>query len=862
MDELFRTIAERHPWLSMVFIGRSASGPFERLPIAIALALSAIETTKQPLCFVLPRCGDFARHVAVCAALAHIRQKAAAEFDAGKFTPGERVRIHPAGRIFIYDGLREDDPERFWLRELNVWRRLDFPITALARLESTTRTHPMGRLEQAGELRQPPTASIDRILGLATQGNLGPFGTALLLLDSRSGFSECVDNIFFARDGDPKTATVASTLLPLGEARFDFETREPWLARWGEGSDAAPPLMAICPAAEQLAAFCRARPLGSELVLANGASLLRTPQHYHDICDSQRLVVFASHDETEALEWLAQTGCEFWQLGAAELREGVEGSVFQPIARAAANYDALTQIELTECSDDGLEQSASLLISAERAANPEEDTPSARVIGRGWQLLNEAASWIAPPPAPAAQFFLQRIDELRTSIRRDAAFIAAPVRQMLVDFAERVGASVSVSGSVGRGKGKALMACLDSELQAGKSIAIAARNEAAAITLETMVRSLPNAGGVSVFPIRALPDGKDFDILLVASWPGGEVLRRAASKLIAPRIRLVGYAFERSWAQHARKRLLPRPVLPEMTAEKKAVIAFGAQTRLRWPERETAPRLPEPRPEDFDVWRWETTLRRTRPAGATRVGEVIGETVPARYVRFVGDCFAFMMEAHSLPIVTSLLSGTMPKGGKLPEKCVGEWRAGELVVFPESGDRNLVREVADRLLGDRAGQLRNIAKIWRDALERCRLSPAEFYRRARKEGCQRNPATIRNWFSNPIQIGIDDENDLKRIAVVTGDEPLRLAHDRVVAAAKEIWSAHLSAGMRLRDELKKQLPEKLSELHETATRVDLEELGAAWIVMVEEIASEAEPRARNEANRLRWPEDDESQERL
>lgn len=598
------------------------------------------------------------------------------------------------------------------------------------------------------------------------------------------------------------------------------------------------------------------------MVIVNGAAMLRSPQHYHDIADTQRLVIFASHDDTEALEWLAQSGCEFWQLGIAEWREGVEGPVFEPLARAAANYDALTHVELTECSDEGLEHAASLLITAERAAQPEEDTPPARVIGRGWQLLNEASSWISPPAPPAARNVLQRIVELRTSIRRDAAFIAAPVRQNLADFADCLTACLSDSRGVGGRKGEALLASLDSELRAGKSTAIAARNEAAATAIETIVQRLPHARDVPIFPIRALPDYRNFDVLLVASWPGGEVLRRAASKLIAPRIRLVGYAFERSWAKHAEKRLLPRPVLPEMTAEKKAVIAFGEQTRLRWPERKPAPRLPEPPAEDFDVWRWETTLRRTRPPGAARGGEVSGEAVTARYVCFVGDSFAFMTEAHSLPVVTSLLSGTTPTGGKLPEKCVGEWRGGELVVFPESGDRDLVREVADKLLGVKAAELRSTARIWQDALVRSRLSPAEFYRQAKAAGCVRTSAAIRNWFSNPQQIGVDDPNDLKCIAEVTRDEPLLRAQERVRAAAEEIWGAHQSAGKRLRDELKKQLPEKLSELHETATHVDLEELGAAWIVMVEEIAPETEPRGRNEVNRLRWPEDDEPQELL
>jgi hypothetical protein len=142
------------------------------------------------------------------------------------------------------------------------------------------------------------------------------------------------------------------------------------------------------------------------------------------------------------------------------------------------------------------------------------------------------------------------------------------------------------------------------------------------------------------------------------------------------------------------------------------------------------------------------------------------------------------------------------------------------------------------------------------------MSPIDFESCARKHGSARHSATIRNWFSESAPMGPSTEEDLHCIAKVTGDAVLLASHETVWTALQRIWGAHLSAGMRLRDELKKQLPEKLSELHETATHVDLEELGAAWIVMVEEIAPEAEPRARNEVNRLRWPEDDEPQERL
>ena len=651
------------------------------------------------------------------------------------------------------------------------------------------------------------------------------------------------------------------TLLPLGDARFDFERREPWIARWGESSDAALPLIAVCPTAEQLAAFSREeRKRGrAYLVAANGASLLRTSQHYHDISDSQRLVVFAGRDETEALEWLARTDCEFWELGAAELLAGVEGSVFRPLARWATNHEALSTIEVAECSDESLEQAASLLITAQRTANPEEDTPLARVIRRGWRLLNDAASWLDVPSSSATVSFLQRIDELRASIKRDSALIAAAVRETLNRFAECLAVSLDRSHGTACSKGDALLRCVETEIHAGKSAAIVACTESAVSTAKGIIRRIPAMSNIPVFSIHALPEDGNFDVLLVTSWPRGELLRRAVSKLVAPRIRLVGYAFERSWSKHAEARLLPRPVLPEISAERKTKIAFGQQTNLRWPERKPLVPAREPLAEDFDVWRWENALRRTRPPGAARSGSLTGETTTtARYVRFVGDCFAFMTEGHSLPVITRILSDPVSKGGKLPEKRVDEWRRGDFVVFPESGDREFVRQVADRLLGQRAQHLRDTARIWRDALNRSRLSPMEFHKKSRGLGWKRCYATARGYLTDDRKIGPELRDDLEIIAKATKDGPLNAALDDVWSAIQELWSAHQSAGSRVGDELRRELPSKLAELHETATRVAMGELGAAWVVMVEEIAPEPEPRARNEVNRLRWPEDEES----
>jgi hypothetical protein len=693
---------------------------------------------------------------------------------------------------------------------------------------------------------------IDRLLGTMTQGNLGRFGTPVVTLDTRSGFAEFCDKI--AIEDETNAAGLISSLIPLGDARFDFEAHEPWLKRWNEKDDAIAPLIGVAYSAEQLAAFCRTRPKFSHLVIANGAGNLRNTQFYYDIAESQRLLVFANHDETEALEWLAQTGCAFWRIGEAELAHGVNGPLFGPLARWAENYELLDSVELVECSDDALEGAATDILSAERNGRPEEETPLAQVLGRGWQLLNEAASWVAQPPRKISEGFTQRLAELRASIRRNFAVIPPETRQMLAAFAEKMESFLQEEANIGIRKGDILIRCVGEEKRRGNKIAVLVRNEAAFTGVSEFLGRFSETRSVPVISVRALSADLAFDVLLVASWPGGEQLRRAVSKLVAPRIRLIGYAFERSWAKHAQSRLLSCSALPELPAAQKGVLAFGDKGGCEWPKsesvREKAPAIAAL--EDFDVWRWEATLRRTRPAGAAR-GVAGPDTVPATFVRFNCDCFAFLTPGHALPVATSILSVQTGKT-RLPERTVAEWHKGDFIVFAESGARELVREIADRLLGDDADRLRSLARIWQDALRRSRFSATEFYSRAQRLGWKRCLATARGYVMDEQKIGPESRADLEMIAKVTNDASLLSVLDRVWDSIQQIWGAHQSAGSRIADELRQQLPGKLQELRETATRLEMGDLGVAWIVMVEDISGEQEPRIRNEVDRLRWPD--------
>ena len=264
----------------------------------------------------------------------------------------------------------------------------------------------------------------------------------------------------------------------------------------------------------------------------------------------------------------------------------------------------------------------------------------------------------------------------------------------------------------------------------------------------------------------------------------------------------------------------------------------------------------EPVTGDDDIWAFEQRLRAARK-GIASVPTQASETTLSRYVSFVGTAYAFLTETHGVVVLTELLLPGARTRRRLPEKMVGDLKQGDFIVFPASGDRELIREKADQLIGSDAPKLRKAARVWKEALRASQLTPVKFLGHARDLGRPHHIMTIRNWFADSPQIGpgTGDENlseDLELVALVTDHEPLKMHMDKTIEAIKALRSAHLSAGVRLRDVLIHRLPEVIGRVDEEGSVVDLGDLGSAWIVQVELIATATEPRGRGEVNRLLW----------
>lgn len=860
MEQVFQLIRERFPLLQRLLVqGLNADEAPERLPPFVGMLLAAMETpSERPICFILPRKGDIGRLAVFLHALhkfAKEQPRITREFINANFADGDIVCINPGKHVFRYRGFDSETSDFIKLEALHEtggWRRVR-GVDVMNRLEKAALKKPLGRLNSP--IHSLPHEPIDELLGTASYGNQGHIKNAVVLLDSQSGLKDIAGSITLLLDGSTNQTTPLDRLFPFGQLVQPRARSEGWFLKWRDHTPTGEPLVAVTHSSEFLSNYCLSEPSRSRLIVVNGLSRLRNLQTYDDIATTQNLILFADLDDEEMIQSLGQRGCRFWWLTASEMRTEINSTTSQSIGligkvnKWSDNFDQMN-IKAAQCEDCDLNDICLNLEKLRTAVYANPDGPLAKLVSRSWRVLNDACAVIGPLDEGERQQRQERVALLRRDLETSRVWLSQEEICALTNVADGLNTVFGLTSSLGVNKSNVLQQLLEKGIKADLKCALVARNEGQAARLDEWLQQHGFATSFKAYSPRSLPDGDDFNHLICVSWLGANLMKQIAISLVAPNVTILAYRFEQQWLKQFDRRLKNRPAVSFLASSEKSALLTGT-AEFPWPE-ETADIQPAlTAPKEPDIFAFERCLQLARK-GVAATPTLAAETVTSRYISFFGESFAFLTETHKVAVATDFISARARPNQQLPERSVEHLKQGDFIVFPKSGDRELIQVVADKLLGEKSVELRATAHLWKDALWGCGISPEAFLRQAKELGHSRQLVTIKSWFSKSTQIGPQTEDDLALVQIITNDNELEHRAKDVWAAIGQLRSAHLSAGARLRDVLLQRLPSVIGKVEENGTEIELGGLGSAWIVQIESIAADSEPRGYIEVNRLLW----------
>lgn len=857
LDQVAINLRQRFPLLGTLFV-RSAisdSEP-EPLPPYLGLFLSVmLSPPEPPICFVLPKRGNISRLATVLYSIICFAKKCPQlirEYGDTNFTIGESVRVLPSGHVYQYGGFNPQYPGFIWLNLLDKSGKRVLDAAYVTRLEKTTLKRPIGRMDT--DFRQPET-QLDRLLGIRTYGNRSLFRNEVVILDSKSGFEEFSDSVILEAGKDISSPVALSKMFPFGQLSEPDSSNRSWIRKLDERIPFGEPLVAVTHSDEFLEGHCMDAKTHSQLIVVNGLSRIRNVQVYDNIYPIQRMVLFADHDDEEMIRTLGKRGCRFWMVTNQEMKIGVDPSnltkkgLIGDVARWSDNHGKLT-LRPEPCECQALDIVRLELEKLRNEITINDDGPLTKLVRRAWRILNDESAVIGRLDQADINRFKEQVSLLRKETQDSRTWVSTANKKILDDVADGLELALDPAAKLGSSKKQVLDETISKMLEADTGFALVARNENQVGSIVSVLNSMGLQGKAPVYSPSTLPDDGAFDKLVCTSWLGGDLMKQLVSSLVSPEISVLAYPFEKIWLSQLQNRLNRPQQVAFITPDEKIKIVIGdPQAGVEWPTE--MKEGPVPPTTDADIWVFEQKLRSARKGLATTPTED-PDTVPAYYVSFVGEAYAFLTPTHKVVVATEIVSRSRRQSHVLPERLVTDIKQGDFIVFPASGGRELTHETADQLLGSEAVELRERAHRWKDAIIQSGLTPAEFLAKAKDLGRPRHISTIRNWFEYESQIGPGEQQDLVLIALVTNSRKLESEMDLVWDAIKRLWSAHLSAGSYLRDVLLNELPKVIRKVEENGTEVDLGNLGSAWVVQVESIDRNIESRGSGEVNRLLW----------
>ncbi len=827
--------------------------PAETVPWFFGFFLAASEQRKPgACCFVFDKTHGTTAIASVLWALTNFQRDfpdMVKRHTQNAFSIGERVRVKPNNFVYEYDGIWEQSPRLFKLRLLGSEKdKRAFPIEEIMRLESTDRLRPKGKLNsKLGDFERGPLGDL---LELPECGNKNLIENKTLILMEQTRFERFLDSTVFA----PLRVHVEqfpnlSSFLSVGSIASDGSLK---------AKDSCEPMIAVTSSPEYLASVCLGATPGTKTVFVDGAKRIASNlQAFDNIVGCQSMVILAALGEVEYVDQLRERNCSVWRMSPREMlageslinvrmrkRKSLAGSTVR-----AADIRLRGKITTVDCEDPVLQHLAELLGRAmEMVRDNEESSEAEKIIGNLLGILldySECCFGVGDATTENLAAVKKHFMECEKYLEEEVKNVVGEA----VDGFEQLAES--------RDGGNKADVLLDILSNCEGNWVLTARSVR---TAECLREKLGLRDGLEIKRIPEIGLESEYAGVIVPAWPNKWNFAKLISMALARDVRVLAYPFESELVTRHKKQHEHRSLSGQIRMEECALI-LGVESGLlpEQPEEkndnEETPRA-ETETKEFSFLDFENRIRRNRyrrPVGITDYKDVR----EARTVYFFGECHAFLTEWVRLPVLNELVYKSAEENPRLLQKIPSELSPGDFVLFQAGGDKEFIRLVAERILGEEQyRETRKTAEIWKQALWDLGDNAEVVHAELAKRGLKKSSATIANWFANPDLIAPMKYEDVEVIAGAAGHEELILRKEEVKAAIDEIRNAHRLAGRELSRLILSGLRSSgLGELDEQPVFQDFG-YGAAWIVQVELVESALETCGAGEVNRLLWSDED------
>ena len=218
MHDSQNPLIQRFPLLTSLRI-RHGSEDGDELATFMGVLLGAIEESRYAsFCFVFPRKEGIAPLSAVLYSLGRFAvdfPKLAEEYARRSFQIGQRVRLVPEGKVFIFGGVWPGLETRFRLELLNENAAFTWPVSEILRIEPTQRKIPKGHFADADKARnERPLSALDKLIGTKTFGNTSLAVNNVLYLGGRSEMEQFLERTMLTSSGYETPCSAGDCLQP------------------------------------------------------------------------------------------------------------------------------------------------------------------------------------------------------------------------------------------------------------------------------------------------------------------------------------------------------------------------------------------------------------------------------------------------------------------------------------------------------------------------------------------------------------------------------------------------------------------------------------------------------------------------